>query len=429
MLHQIKLHNVGVAPSMEFNFSGRLNIITGDNGLGKSFLLDVAWWALSRTWPAQVNPAVAGGRMAHPLSPGDAAISFSLDGKDKTAAKYNSKFDRKKQAWTGAPGRPLIPGLVLYAMSDGSFAVWDPARNYWQKEGNIDVQERTSAYVFNPSQIWDGLTIKGESGEKKVLSQGFLADVENWKLKDSAAWKLFSEVVKTLSPDGEPISFGESQRIDLEDSRDIPALKAPAIGSVPVVYASAAMKRILALAYCLAWAWNEHLEASRQLDQKPENNIIFLIDEIEAHLHPKWQRTITGALMSVVKALNAQAKAQLIISTHSPLVMASCEDFFDAAQDSWVDIDLENGTATPRKRRFEKYGPADSWLQSQAFDLASTRAPKAAELIQNAYALLESNCSGRELDDMEKKLVHALSPLDDDLFMWRAMKLKKTEGK
>ncbi len=28
----------------------RLNVLTGDNGLGKSFVLDVAWWALTGTW-------------------------------------------------------------------------------------------------------------------------------------------------------------------------------------------------------------------------------------------------------------------------------------------------------------------------------------------------------------------------------------------
>lgn len=43
----------GVGPAEKFGpveFAPRLNFITGDNGLGKSFLLDAAWWALTRTW-------------------------------------------------------------------------------------------------------------------------------------------------------------------------------------------------------------------------------------------------------------------------------------------------------------------------------------------------------------------------------------------
>ena len=51
MLEYLHLKNVGPAPEMEMDLAPRLNLVTGDNGLGKSFLLDVAWWALTRKWP------------------------------------------------------------------------------------------------------------------------------------------------------------------------------------------------------------------------------------------------------------------------------------------------------------------------------------------------------------------------------------------
>ena len=51
MLERLELENVGPAPEMMLNLAPRMNLITGDNGLGKSFLLDVAWWALTRKWP------------------------------------------------------------------------------------------------------------------------------------------------------------------------------------------------------------------------------------------------------------------------------------------------------------------------------------------------------------------------------------------
>ncbi len=47
MLEYLKLENVGPAPRMEVEFAPRVNLITGDNGLGKSFLLDTAWRALT----------------------------------------------------------------------------------------------------------------------------------------------------------------------------------------------------------------------------------------------------------------------------------------------------------------------------------------------------------------------------------------------
>jgi DNA repair exonuclease SbcCD ATPase subunit len=74
MLEYLRLENVGPASSMEMEVSPRLNLITGNNGLGKSFLLDVAWWALTRKWPAEVNPLASSGLMARPAKNGRAII-------------------------------------------------------------------------------------------------------------------------------------------------------------------------------------------------------------------------------------------------------------------------------------------------------------------------------------------------------------------
>ncbi|WP_353849967.1 AAA family ATPase [Accumulibacter sp.] len=57
MLKRLSLKNIGPAQAMDLEFGDRLNLITGDNGLGKSFLLDIAWWAMTRKWPAEINPA------------------------------------------------------------------------------------------------------------------------------------------------------------------------------------------------------------------------------------------------------------------------------------------------------------------------------------------------------------------------------------
>jgi len=48
LLKHLKLENVGPSSAMELEFGERLNLITGDNGLGESFLLDIAWWSMTR---------------------------------------------------------------------------------------------------------------------------------------------------------------------------------------------------------------------------------------------------------------------------------------------------------------------------------------------------------------------------------------------
>ena len=51
MITRRQLHNIGPTPDLEAEFGSRLNVVTGDNGLGKTFLLDACWFALTkRTW-------------------------------------------------------------------------------------------------------------------------------------------------------------------------------------------------------------------------------------------------------------------------------------------------------------------------------------------------------------------------------------------
>jgi hypothetical protein len=49
MLKSPTLNHVGLGPQLHIQWARRFNVSGGDNGLGKSFLLELAWWALTRT--------------------------------------------------------------------------------------------------------------------------------------------------------------------------------------------------------------------------------------------------------------------------------------------------------------------------------------------------------------------------------------------
>ena len=83
MLEYLHLKNVGPARELTMDLAPRLNVITGDNGLGKSFLLDIAWWALTRRWPSEVNPRITSSMKALPYGRGAATIAFRFTGKKK----------------------------------------------------------------------------------------------------------------------------------------------------------------------------------------------------------------------------------------------------------------------------------------------------------------------------------------------------------
>lgn len=423
MLKQIKTGNVGPAPIMDLEFGERLNILTGDNGLGKSFLLDIAWWALTRKWPAEINPKLTTGKKALPED--DATIAFSFSGRVREE-QYESRFLRRELAWTGRSGRPANPGLVLYAMSDGSFAVWDPARNYWRTQNSIDVQDRPPAYVFSPNEVWDGLPGK----EDNWLCNGLIRDWASWQKEGGTTYKNLCAVLLALSPsDEEPLTPGDLKRISLDDVRDMPTIRMPYNQDVPALHASSGMRRIIALAYFLVWSWEEHKKAAQLLKEPTTNQIIFLVDEIESHLHPTWQLKIIRALLEVMKALAPTTQVQLITATHSPLVMVSVESYFDENLDAWFDLDYseENpGIVILTKRSFEPHGDVSNWLTSEAFDLPSAVNPEYAMLMTEASHLLEdTNISQDRVAEMHSRLIKALNPKDTFLFRWRAIAAKK----
>ena len=367
MIKHLKLSGVGPASRMELEFGERLNLLTGDNGLGKSFLLDIAWWALTRRWPAEFNSKLTAGKMALPSSDGDATISFSFISKSKEES-YESQFLRKEQAWTGRPGRPANPGLVLYAMSDGSFALWDPCRNYWLTRDGMDVQERVPAYVFSPKEVSDGL----QDNTGGWLCNGLIRDWASWQKERGESFQHLRQVLERLSPSAkEKLEPGRLTRTNLDDVRDIPTIRMSYQQDVAIVHASSGMRRIVALAYFLVWAWEEHRQAAKQLGEPATKQITFLVDEIESHLHPRWQRSIIPALLSVMDRLTTRAEVQLITATHSPLIMASVEPLFDAQRDAWFDLDFERKKVVLRRRDYEKRGDVANWLLSEAFDLQS----------------------------------------------------------
>ncbi|MGC5790188.1 AAA family ATPase [Herbaspirillum huttiense] len=416
MLKHLKLRNIGPAASMELEFAERLNLITGDNGLGKSFLLDIAWWTLTRKWPSEINPKLTAGKKALPRGDGSASIDFSFTAKKKTE-EYTSSFLRKEQAWTGRPGRPANPGLVFYAMSDGSFAVWDPARNYWRTQDGLDIQDRPPAYVFSPSEVWNGLP--GDEG--KWLCNGLIRDWASWQKEKGTAFKSLCAVLEVLSPsEKEPLVPGALSRISLDDVRDMPTIRMPYGQDVAALHASSGMRRIIALAYFLVWSWEEHQKAAKLLGETTTNQVVFLIDEVESHLHPQWQRKIVPSLLTVMNKLIKKANVQVITATHSPLIMASVEPLFDAQKDAWFDLDFNGKKVVLTPREFERHGDAGSWLLSEAFDLNSGRSIEYEALINKASAMLDKEqASVTAIKKMNEELVAALSPKDEFLFRWR----------
>ena len=397
MLESLRLKNVGPAAEMALDLAPRLNLITGDNGLGKSFLLDVAWWALTRKWPHDLNPNLTSGYPARPTDVRQpASISFGVKGKSGASIAYESEYVPRDQAWLGKAGRPWNPGLVIYVLADGGFAVWDPARNYWKKRDGVDIQDRVPAYVFGARDVWDGLRIS-VNDTPTLACNGLLSDWASWIRERGPDAERMAAVLRLLGPvgsDGQGLEPGGSfARLSVDDARDIPTVRMSYGRDVPILHASLGVRRVTALAYMLAWTWREHLIASAQLGEEPTARLVLLFDEIEAHLHPRWQRTIVPALFGVVDTLTGTAGSsiQIVAATHSPMVLASAEPRFDPEQDKLFVLDAVGHEVSLREQPWAKQGDVVNWLVSESFGLQQGRSVEAERAIEAAEAWMRGD--------------------------------------
>ena len=367
---ELQVKNVGPASKFEMEFGSRLNIFTGDNGLGKTFLLDTLWWGLTETWAE------------HPVR------AYQRPGEQpeirlKPGGCYRLS-DRNE--WKRAGRRTLHKDVVIYVRVDGSFAVYDPLKH---REGNGE-RAASGAYRFTPDSLWNGLEEQG-----KVLCNGLIRDWITWqyhpKQQPLSPFNVLSQVLKQLSPSHkEQLKPGEPTRISIDDVRDIPTIDLP-YGTVPVTLAAAGMKRILGLAYVLVWTWYEHRQAAKVLNRKTAQRIMLLIDEVEAHLHPQWQRSLLTSLVTVAGQLTPQMSTQLIVTTHSPLVLASVEPLFDEKQDKLFLFEQENTLVTLHEEPWAKQGDVVGWLTSDIFGLQQARSKEAELAIDAANTFMRGD--------------------------------------
>jgi hypothetical protein len=375
MLGELKLEEVGPSPRLSFSFGPRLNLLTGDNGLGKSFVLELAWWAL--TWNG-MDPVPA-----LPRTGRDGSVSFSLvtEYGRTSELKLPVYWDRRSGGGYARHGSPHS-ALILYARIDGGFRIWDPVRNDFSR---VSEDEGPASYDFSQEALWDGLVEQG-----RVLCNGLIRDWVYWQLRRSESFERLCKVLAVLSPDSaEPLKPGEPTRLGVDDARDIPTLEMP-YGLVPLTHASAGIRRIVGLAYLLVWAWEEHRRAASVLKRQASEHVVLLIDEVESHLHPRWQRLILPAVLAVVRELRPDVKVQVIAVTHAPLVLASVEPLFDPEQDALFMFDLVGNEVKVTRADWRPRGDANAWLTSEVFDLKEARSKEAEDAITHAKAALKN---------------------------------------
>ncbi|NQZ10168.1 MAG: AAA family ATPase [Algicola sp.] len=142
---------------------------------------------------------------------------------------------------------------------------------------------------------------------------------------------------------------------------------------------------------------------------------IVLIDEIDLHLHPKWQRTAVNSLRE------AFPKIQFIVSTHSPFIIQSLK--------SGEIIDLNtNGEVSDEQTHLAEPSPikqySDRSIEDVVEDVMGLEMPSRSARLEQMYQVAEkyydllddtSNATDEEKDQLKSQLDKLSAPFSENV--------------
>lgn len=138
-----------------------------------------------------------------------------------------------------------------------------------------------------------------------------------------------------------------------------------------------------------------------------EKNLILLLDEIEVHLHPAWQRKVLPVVQKLFK------NAQIFVSTHSPFVVNSVDD-------AWIyKLKLENGKAKVESVERSEDARSYRYVLRNTFDIENEFGVEIEKRLEDFYkerdSLLAGNGNSKKAKAELKKIAKELSKQSKEL--------------
>ncbi len=329
-LEKISLKNYRAIKELEIKLKPGINLLIGDNGAGKTSVLEGIAVALgglfvnvegvstknivkedvrmlvdeagdSSTLVTYCEPVCAG--CTFKTSDGE---SFSWNRVKEEISSTHTKIDDKSVcAWMKKITNQAESFLPLISFQSAARA-WKVKRGDFGTELKKKLDDRRCGYIGCLDSSMDVKSI-----QQWCMKQEILALNKGKTISEYEAFKhIISTFMKEISElDEAPEIYYSPQFSELvyRDNR-----KEMTISKLSAGYQSL-LWMIMDLAYrvCLL---------NPKLCEKKQIKGIVLIDEADMHLHPKWQ-------WNIIKALSATfAKVQFVIATHSPIVISSAKE-------------------------------------------------------------------------------------------------------
>lgn len=330
ILNQIKILNYKGIKDMQIRFAPGINLLIGDNGVGKTSVLDALSVALGGFFTGIKGVHAPGIWQTdirfetHRL----AGASTTIEYMNPTAVDCEANVDGEIMKWVRARDEgPLNPRtkisnreIAKYAAQIsndanhllpliryvGTSRVINIKRNR-PSAGQKQLKDRRCGYIGCLDSGFDTEGIKDWCLKMEMAAfhqKNTIPEYEAFKATVSSIMKKMSDL--EIAP---KISYSRIFEDIVYSERDKE--------EIPIQYLSAGYQSLLWMSVDLAYRLA--LLNPGQLDFSLATGVV-LIDELDMHLHPKWQWNVLGALEETFPNI------QFIIATHSPIIISSCKN-------------------------------------------------------------------------------------------------------
>jgi hypothetical protein len=293
----LQFTNLGPFDEVAFEFDRQVNVFVGPNNCGKTTALLALADIL--VWPFLLPVE---------LLRGDAEFRISIDSMPPKMKKLHGSlpfhrlgrvFNDEHRGWCEADG------FKQHISSGVGYRAFVPALRL--STGFRATAPRSVSATTPNAEVKNAWWVRDE----QVIQQLIDLDYLGYREKKPAVRKLISKIAGIAAhiTQGFAIEFAGVA----EDKTGLfPEFKTPD-GVLPFNFLSQGTQSVIQWCADLLIGYAKFYDFPNTLDDKPG---ILIIDEIDAHLHPSWQRRILPVLTSEFPSL------QIFCATHSPLTIS-----------------------------------------------------------------------------------------------------------
>ena len=387
-----------------FRFNSNITLIAGVNGRGKTAILDALVLCLSRLVP-QISPSKTRKIAFKPtdISLGHNAIElnikticaghpilFNVEYLD-TNREFKTILSRGlRQTVTNVYGDPnraddQAPLAVFYSTDRASYKIPRTLSEVYYDEQKMAYNQALQRRLID---------------YKDLMFRYQYANTENTSFGPHVIAAINSAITQFMSDFGDlRVETNPSLRLVINKGAKVIDIKQLSDGERSFVALISDLGRRLAL-------------ANPELENPLLGAGVVLIDEIELHLHPKWQLELLENLRTIFPNI------QFIVTTHSAYIIQTAREGELISLDGEVTVD--------------PYGKSLEEVSKYVMDVENSEySPRIKEMKQTAERYLELAASlkdkvGEEKEEIEKELNTLLEPFTDDVAYTA---LLKAEGK